>query len=97
MKNNLFILLIIMFFGFFSFSQNPNITIDIIQKYSNKPWNRCGISYNPNITIEFIEKNKDHEKQLRSYSSALKKANYRVKGAFLVYVSNKIEVLKIDD
>ena len=28
MKNNLFILLIIMFFGFFSFSQNPNITID---------------------------------------------------------------------
>ena len=43
------------------------------------------------------EKNKDHEKQLRSYSSALKKANYRVKGAFLVYISNKIEVLKIDD
>jgi len=39
-------------------SRNPNITIEIIEKYPNKPWNwgKYGISRNPNITIEIIEK-----------------------------------------
>ena len=38
-----------------------------------------------------------HKNQIKNYVEALKKANYRVKGAYLVYVSNKIEVLKIYD
>ena len=37
-------------------SQNPNITMEIIEKYPNKPWDWEFISENPNITIEFIEK-----------------------------------------
>jgi hypothetical protein len=46
-------------------SSNQNITIEFIQKYSNKPWsryaigNKIDISYNPNITMEFIEKYPD--------------------------------------
>ena len=37
-------------------SQNPNITMEIIEKYKHKKWNWMFISKNPNITIEFIEK-----------------------------------------
>ena len=42
-------------------SINPNITMDFIEKYSNKPWDWKFISCNPNITMEIIEKypNKD--------------------------------------
>ena len=43
------------------------------------------------------KKTKEHPNQIKSYMSALKKAHYRVKGAFLVYISNKIEVLEIYD
>jgi hypothetical protein len=37
-------------------SNSPNTTMEIIQKYPDKPWNWNFISYNPNTTIEFIEK-----------------------------------------
>jgi hypothetical protein len=37
-------------------SCNPNITMDIIEKYPNKPWNWNNISFNHNITIDNIEK-----------------------------------------
>ena len=40
-------------------SRNSNITIEIIEKYPDKPWNWVSISRNPNITIEFIEKYPD--------------------------------------
>ena len=38
---------------------NPNITMDIIEKYPDKPWNWSyfGVSDNPNITIDIIENN----------------------------------------
>ena len=36
--------------------ENPNITMEIIEKYPDKPWDWNWISRNPNITIEFIEK-----------------------------------------
>ena len=37
-------------------SMNPNINMEMIEKYSDKPWEWNYISQNPNITIEFIEK-----------------------------------------
>ena len=37
-------------------SMNPNITMEIIEKYPEKPWNWDWISCNPNITMEIIEK-----------------------------------------
>ena len=37
-------------------SRNPNISMRIIEKYSDKPWNWSYISWNPNIAMEFIEK-----------------------------------------
>ena len=37
--------------------RNLNITMEIIDKYPNKPWDWYEISRNPNITMEFIEKN----------------------------------------
>ena len=37
-------------------SINPNITMEMIEKYPDKPWNWEYISYNPNITMEIIEK-----------------------------------------
>lgn len=40
-------------------SQNPNITLDIIDKYPNKPWNLKFVIQNPNMTLEYIEKNID--------------------------------------
>ena len=39
-----------------SISSNPNITMEFIEKYPDKPWDWYVISHNPNITIEFIEK-----------------------------------------
>ena len=41
-------------------SENPNITMDIIEKYPDKPWNWSAISNNSNITMEFIEKYPDN-------------------------------------
>ncbi len=41
-------------------------------------------------------KKANHISQIKNYASVLKKANFRVKDVFLVYVKNKIEVLKID-
>ena len=41
------------------------------------------------------KRSKAHQNQIESYISALNNANYRVKGAFLVYVSSKIDVLEI--
>ena len=40
-------------------SCNRNITMEIIEKYTNKPWNWYGISQNSNITMEMIEKYPD--------------------------------------
>jgi hypothetical protein len=40
-------------------SENPNLTMEIIEKYPNKPWDWYLISYNSNITMDFIEKNQD--------------------------------------
>ena len=39
-------------------SRNPNLTLEFIEKYPNKPWNwgRFGISSNRNLTLEWIEK-----------------------------------------
>ena len=38
-------------------SSNPNLTMELIDKYPNKPWDwKWGISKNPNITIEIINK-----------------------------------------
>jgi len=37
-------------------SKNPNITMDIIEKYPEKPWIWYYISDKPNITMEIIEK-----------------------------------------
>ena len=34
-------------------------TIDIINKYSDKPWDWGWISHNPNITLDFINKHPD--------------------------------------
>ena len=42
------------------------------------------------------KKKKTHQNQIRTYASVLKKANYRVKGVYLVYISESIEVLEID-
>ena len=41
------------------------------------------------------KRDKAHQNQIKSYINALNNANYRVKGAFLVYVANDIEVLEI--
>ena len=35
-------------------SQNPNITMDIINQYPEKPWDWNWISRNPNITMDII-------------------------------------------
>ena len=40
-------------------SRSPNITMDFIEKYPDKPWNWSCISRNPNVTMEFIEKHPD--------------------------------------
>ena len=40
-------------------STNPNITIEIIEKYPNVLWCWRGLSINPNITMEMIEKYSD--------------------------------------
>ena len=41
------------------------------------------------------KRSKAHQNQIKTYIAALNNASYRVKGAFLVYVSNKIDVLEI--
>tara|TARA_X000000368_G_scaffold4233_1_gene3212 strand:+ start:33 stop:3080 length:3048 start_codon:yes stop_codon:yes gene_type:complete len=41
------------------------------------------------------KRNKAHQNQIKGYIKVLSNANYRVKGAFLVYVSSKIDVLEI--
>ena len=41
------------------------------------------------------KRNEVHQNQIKGYIDALSNANYRVKGAFLVYVSSKIDVLEI--
>jgi hypothetical protein len=38
---------------------NPNITMEIVERHPEKPWDWKGISGNPNITMEIIEKNID--------------------------------------
>ncbi len=43
--------------NWYAISQNPNITMDIIEANPGKPWNWYGISINPNITMEHIEAN----------------------------------------
>ena len=35
---------------------NPNITMEFIEKYPDKPWDWYGISWNPNITMEYYRK-----------------------------------------
>ena len=41
------------------------------------------------------KKSKAHQNQIKTYIDALNNASYRVKGAFIVYVSSKIDVLEI--
>jgi hypothetical protein len=36
--------------------RNPHISIDLVEKYYDKPWNLAEFSKNPNITIEFIDR-----------------------------------------
>ena len=40
-------------------SQNPNITMEIIENSPEKPWDWANISKNPNITMKIIENNPD--------------------------------------
>jgi len=40
-------------------SQNPNITIEFIEKYIDKPWNWKFLTENPSLTMKFIEKYPD--------------------------------------
>ena len=40
-------------------SQNPNITMEMIETNPDKPWDWSCISRNPNITMEIIENNPD--------------------------------------
>ena len=40
-------------------SKNPNLTMDIIEKYPNKRWEWYELSRNPNITMDIIEKYPD--------------------------------------
>ena len=42
--------------GLDQISNNPNITMEFIEKYFDKPWDWDWISRNPNITMEIIEK-----------------------------------------
>ena len=35
---------------------NPNMTMEMIEKHLEKSWNWSGISCNPNITMDMIEK-----------------------------------------
>ena len=41
-------------------SRNPNISMDMLEKYPDKPWNWNTISCNPNITMDIIEKYPDN-------------------------------------
>ena len=50
-------------------SQNKNITMEFIEKHSDKPWSWFGISFNPNLTMEFIEKYPDKEWSWAAISS----------------------------
>ena len=36
-------------------SNNPNLTIDMIQEYPNKPWNYTCISRNKSFTFKMLE------------------------------------------
>lgn len=45
--------------NWYSISQNPNITWEIIQQNPDKPWNWSSISINPNITWKIIQQNPD--------------------------------------
>jgi hypothetical protein len=40
-------------------SQNPNITMEMIDNSSDKPWNWYYISQKPNLNINIIENNPD--------------------------------------
>jgi len=40
-------------------SENPNITMEMIEAHPDKPWNWNKISENPNITMEMIESHPD--------------------------------------
>ena len=43
----------------FSFSQNPNITLDFIEEFPNIEWNWEGIMLNENLTIDFVRRHRD--------------------------------------
>ena len=40
--------------NWYLFSKNPNITMEMIERHPDKPWDWFGISQNPNLTIEMI-------------------------------------------
>ena len=53
-------------------SQNPNITMDIIEKHPNQKWSWFnGISTHPNITMEIIEKYPNHPWDWNGYLNIL--------------------------
>ena len=41
--------------GWFDISMEPDITIEMIERHLEKPWNWCGVSMNPNITMGTID------------------------------------------
>jgi hypothetical protein len=45
------------------------MTLDIIQKHKDKPWDWGHVSYNPNLTIEFIKNNPDKKWNFAKLSS----------------------------
>jgi hypothetical protein len=57
--------------GLVFISLNPNVTMEIIEKHYDLPWNWHSISRNPNITMKIIEKypNKPWDWTVISYKS----------------------------
>ena len=43
----------------FFISSNPNVTLELIEKYPNKLWKWKTMGSNPNLTLEWIEKYPD--------------------------------------
>ena len=74
-------------------SKNPNLTLEIIEKYSNKNWLWYYISINPSLIIEMINKfpnkdwhwnyiftnpfNKDYENELNKLEKLQKIQNFK--------------------
>ncbi len=40
--------------NWYNFSKNPNVTMQFVEIYPDKPWNWEGLTQNPNITPGYI-------------------------------------------